>query len=133
MFPKQFLYPCPYADMVPLFARPIPQIRMASHLIMNNIFKNLGHLIKEFNQPWLTPFQSQRSASVSYEKGAPLKNYWRVIEGIMRPVCRPRENQFTIYIVHMTLYAIKCQYLEAPNGLSARLDDPYEGKNMAVE
>ena len=89
MFLKQFPYACPYADIVPLFARPIPQIRMASHFIMNNIFKNLEHLIKEFNQPWLTPFQLQRSASVIYEKGAPLKNYWRVIQGIMRPVCRP--------------------------------------------
>ena len=33
----------------------------------------------------------------------------------------------------MTLHAIKCQYLEAPNGLSARLSGPYEEKNMTVE
>lgn len=41
MFLKRFAYPCQYADMVPLLARPIPQICMARNFTMNNIFETL--------------------------------------------------------------------------------------------
>ena len=86
MFLKRLAYLCRYADMVPLFARPIRC--MASNFIMNNIFENIG--LKEFNQPWLSPFQLQRSTDANHEKGAPLNNCWGFIDGTLRPVSRPQ-------------------------------------------
>ena len=43
MFLKRFAYPCRYLDMVPRFARPIPQICMTTNNIMEHIYTNFGH------------------------------------------------------------------------------------------
>lgn len=76
MFLKWFACPCRYADMEPLFSTTIPQICMASSFIMNNIFEKFRHLLKEFNQPWLILFQSQRFVDAIHENGAHFNNCW---------------------------------------------------------
>ena len=97
---------------------------MTSNFIMNNIFENFE--LKEFNQ-------SQWSADAIHEKVAPLNNCWGFIDGTVRPVCRPQKNQLITYNGDKRIPAIKCQSLVAPNGLIARLNVPYKGKNMTVE
>ena len=55
MFLKRFCYPCRYSDMIPRFARPVPQICMVTNIIMSYIYDNFLHLLSDFNQQWLSP------------------------------------------------------------------------------
>lgn len=51
MFLKRFAY---YVVMLPLFARPIPQLCMAPNEVMNFIHSRWNYLLSILNQPWLS-------------------------------------------------------------------------------
>ena len=51
MLLKRFAYPCRYLDMITRFARPVPQLCMASNLVMDYIYTSWGHLLTDLNQP----------------------------------------------------------------------------------
>ena len=55
IFLKRFAYPCRYSDMVPRFARAVPQLCMISKKVMVFIYNHWNHLLTSFNQPWLSP------------------------------------------------------------------------------
>ena len=50
IFLRRFAYPCRYADMVPMFARPAPQLSMISNTMMDHVYAEYGHLLSTFNQ-----------------------------------------------------------------------------------
>ena len=128
IFLKRFAYPCRYADMLPRFARPVPQLCMISNEIMNFIYETQHHRLRSFDQLWLSPENLQNYADVIHAKGAPLSNCWGFIDGTVRPVSRPGKHQRTIYNGHKRVHAIKFQSIVAPNGLIANLYGPVVGK-----
>ena len=89
IFLKRFAYPCRYADILPRFARPVPQLCMISNEIMNFIYQTQHHRLRSFDQPWLSPENLQNYADIIHAKGAPLNNCWGFIDGTVRPVSRP--------------------------------------------
>ena len=72
MFLKGYAYPWRYLDMITRFARPVPQLCMASNLVMDYIYTAWGRLLTNLNQPWLSPVNLERFANAVFEKGAPL-------------------------------------------------------------
>ena len=50
------------------------------------------------------------------------------MDGTVRPVWRPTNNQKTLFNGHKRIHAIKFQSVIAPNGLTANLHGPVEGK-----
>ena len=128
VFLKRFAYPCRYADMMPRFGRPVPELSMMSNEIMNIVYNAHHHLLSDFNQPWLSPANLQHYANLVHNKGAALRNCWGFVDGTVRPVCRPGENQRVLYNGHKRIHAIKFQSVVAPNGLIANLYGPGEGK-----
>lgn len=128
IFLKRFAYPCRYADMVPLFGRPVPQLSIISNHIMNLIFDNWGHLLNEFNQNWLSPENLKLYSNAIHQKGGALDNCWGFIDGTVRPICRPGEFQRIMYNGHKRVHALKFQSVVAPNGFIANLYGPVEGK-----
>ena len=72
IFLKRFAYPCRYSDMLPRFARPVPQLCMISNQMMNFIYQTQNHRLRSFNQPWLSQANLQNYADVIHAKGAPL-------------------------------------------------------------
>ena len=128
IFLKRFAYPCRYTDMIYRFGRPAPQLCMISNLVMDHIYNNFRHLLDSFNQAWLAPQQLQYFADAIHAKGAPLQNYWGFIDGTVRPICRPQQNQRILYNGHKRVHALKFQSVVTPNGLIANLSGPYEGK-----
>ena len=80
IFLKRFAYPCRYADMqicryadmLPRFARPVPQFCMISNEIMNFIYETQHHRLRSFDQLWLSPENLQNYADVIHAKGTPL-------------------------------------------------------------
>ena len=128
MLLKRFAYPCRYLDMITRFARPVPQLCMASNLVMDYIYIAWGRLLTNLNQPWLSPVNLERFANAVFEKGAPLSNCIGFVDGTVRPVCKPGTNQRLLYNGHKKVHAIKFQSVAVPNGLVANLYGPVEGK-----
>ena len=132
MLLKLYAYPCLYLDMITRFARPVPQLCMASNLVMDYIYRAWGRLLTNLKQPWLSPVNLERFANGVFEKGAPLSNCIGFLDGTVRPVCRPGTNQRLLYNGHKKVHAIKLQSVAVPNGLVANLYGPVEEKGTTV-
>ena len=128
VFLKRFAYPCRYADMISRFGRAVPELSLMSNYVLDFMYTTHGHLLRTFNQAWLSPQQLERYAGIIANKGAPLTNCWGFIDGTVRPVCRPQTNQRVLYNGHKRVHAIKFQSVVAPNGMIANLYGPVEGK-----
>ncbi|XP_071944737.1 uncharacterized protein [Antedon mediterranea] len=125
---KRFAYPCRYIDMVPMFARPIPQLCMITNMALNYIYNGFEHLFSNcFRQPWLSPGNMERFAAAIYDSGAAIDNCWGFVDGTVRPICRPGEHQRIVYNGHKRVHSLKFQSVVTPNGLIANLFGPIEG------
>ena len=78
------------------------------------------------NQQWLSPNNLQIFSDVIHDKGASLENCWRFVNGTVRPIYRPGENQRIMYNGHKKVHAQSFQSVVAPNGLIANLFGPVE-------
>ena len=125
---KRFSYPCRYADMIPRFGRPVAQLSMITNQMMDFIFNEYSHLLADLRQPWLSTHNLSNFAAAIHERGAPLENCWGFIDGTVRPLCRPDQNQRVLYNGHKRVHGIKFQSVVAPNGLIASLFGPVEGR-----
>ena len=125
---KRMAYPCRYADLVPRFGRPVPQLCMITNKVIDFMVDTHGQLLRSLNQSFLSRENLQRYADAIYQKGAALDNCWGFIDGTVRPICRPKQNQRVLYNGHKRVHAIKFQSVVAPNGIIANLFGPVEGR-----
>ncbi|XP_065067584.1 uncharacterized protein LOC135693124 [Rhopilema esculentum] len=125
---KRFAYPCRYMDMIPRFARPVPEICVIFNTLMRMFYEQWGFLLNSFERETLSPVNLQRYADAVHEKGAPLRNCWGFIDGTVRPISRPGINQRVLYNGHKRIHAIKFQSVATPDGLVAFLHGPFEGR-----
>ena len=132
MLLKRFAYPCHYVDLVPRFARPVPQLCIITNHMIDFIFGQWGRLLSDFQQQWLAPVKLQQFADSIHNAGAALSNCWGFVDGTVRPVCRPGKNQRILYNGHKKVHSLKFQSVVATNGLIANLFGPVEGKNTTV-
>lgn len=114
--------------MMPRFARSVPQLSMISNHVMKDIYNRWKHKLIDMQQDWLSPLNLQKYAEAVHQKGAPLQNCWGFIDGTVRPICRPGQNQRVMYNGHKRVHALKFQSVVTPNGLIANLYGPVEGK-----
>ena len=121
-------YPCRYADFVPRFGRPVPQLCMITNKVIDFMVDTHGQLLRSLNQSFLSRENLQRYADAIYQKGAALDNCWGFIDGTVRPICRPKQNQRVLYNGHKRVHAIKFQSVVASNGIIANLFEPVEGR-----
>jgi hypothetical protein len=101
---------------------------MITNTVVDDLYERYSHLFCNFNQPWLSPENLLRYATAIHDKGAALDNCWGFLDGTVRPICRPMQNQGDVYNGHKRLHALKFQSVMAPNGLIANLFGPIEGK-----
>ena len=128
IFLKRFACPCRYSDMLPRFARPVPQLCMIPNQMMDFIYQTHNHRLRSLKQPWLSRASLQNYADIIHAKGAPRQNCWGVIDGMVRAVSRPGKNQRVLCNGHKRVHAMKFQSIAAPNGLIANLYGPVEGR-----
>ena len=114
--------------MVPRFGRSVPELSMISNFVLNWIYNNFSHKLSDFNQDWLAPAKLSEYADAIYQKGVAIDFCWGFVDGTVRPICRPSENQRMVYNGHKRVHAIKFQSVVAPNGLIANLFGPMEGR-----
>jgi len=128
IFLRRFAYPCRYGDLIEKFGRSVPELSMISNHITNLLYNNLAHKLSDFNQIWLSPQKLREYADAISEKGASIDFCWGLVDGTVRPVCRPGRDQRALYNGHKRVHAIKFQSVVAPNGLIANLYGPMEGR-----
>ena len=93
MYLKRFAYPCRYGDLVYHFARPVPEISIITNHIMDLIYGRWHHLLTRYNHDLLSLPKLLQYAEAIEQAGAALNNCWGFVDGTVRPVCRPNENQ----------------------------------------
>ena len=125
---RRLAYPCRYSDMVSRFARPVPVLCMISNVVLNYIYDLHHRRITAWNQAILNPPALQQYADAVSDKGAALRNCFGFVDGTVRPICRPGENQRMVYNGHKRVHALKFQAVALPNGLIGQLFGPV-GKN----
>ena len=125
---KRLAYPCRYLDMVPRFARPVPEICVIYNHVLEFIYNRWGFLLTNFERDILNPENLVNYAAAIHAKGAPLTNCWGFIDGTVRPISRPGNNQRAVYNGHKRVHAIKFQSVATPDGLVSLLAGPFEGK-----
>ena len=130
IFLKSFAYPCRYSDIIQRCGRSVPELCLMSTAILNKIFDGHFRLLRDFQQIWLSPPNLELFSEKVHAKGAALDNCWGLVDGTVRPVCRPTNNQRALFNGHKRIFAIKFQFVVAPNGLIANLYGSVEGKNF---
>ena len=96
--------------------RASPQVpRVVSLLVIAGYFWTTARRVT--SPFWGSHFYANR-------KGAPLENCFGFVDGTVRPICRPNENQSTVYNGHKRVHALKFQSVTIPTGLIANLYGP---------
>ena len=121
---KRFTYPCRYSDMIAQFARPVPVLCMINNFMIDYIFDTHGPKIMQWNDDILNPHLLNVYCNAISAKGSPLDNCFGFVDGTVRPISRPGQNQRVVYNGHKRIHAIKFQSLALPNGIIGNLFGP---------
>ena len=124
MLLRRLSFPCRYGDMIPRFAKPVPIISMVTNTVLDFIYDTHGARITRWNHDILDPNQMEMYAAAITARGAPLQTCFGFIDGTVRPIARPGENQRILYNGHKRVHALKFQSVVLPNGLIANMYGP---------
>ena len=102
-----------FSDMMPRFGRSVSELSLIASEVTDFLFSTHGHLLTDFNQPWLHPDRLQEYADAIHDAGGALENCWGFVDGTVRPICRPGEHQRLMYNGHKRVHAIKFQSVVA--------------------
>ena len=121
---KRLAYPCRYSDMLPRFARPVRLLCMISNTVLDFIFERHGHRILQWNNTVLNLLSLETYSNAITAQGAPLQNCFGFIDGTVRAISKPGENQRLVYNGHKRVHALKFQSLTLPNGIIGNMFGP---------
>ena len=121
---RRAAYPCRYSDLIQRFVRPVPELRMISNLVMDTIYQQHHHRLTQWNNTLLSPALLETYAHAVYQKGSPSSSCFGFIDGTVRPICKPGENQRIVYNGHKRVHALKFQSVALPNGIIASMYGP---------
>lgn len=121
---RRVAYPCRYSDMIPRFGRPVPELSMIFNLVLDTIYIQHNHRITQWNNTLLNPALLETYAQVIHQKGSPLPNCFGFIDGTVRPICRPQNNQRIVYNGHKRVHGLKFQSVVLPSGMIANMYGP---------
>ncbi|CAC5403562.1 unnamed protein product [Mytilus coruscus] len=77
---------------------------------------------------WLSQECLERFAGAVFDRDGPLDSCWGFIDGTVRPICRPQENQRLVFNGHKRSHALKFQSIVTPNGIISNSFGPIEGR-----
>ena len=64
-------------------------------------------------------------------KGPPLNNFFGFIDGTVRPISKPGQNQHVVYNGHKRVHGVKFQSVALPNGIIGNMYGPI-GKGNGI-
>lgn len=125
---RRLAYPNRLDDLSPLFGRTKFELSNIFNTSLDYIYENYSYLLDTLDRPWLSLDQLQVMATAIKNKNSPLENCWGFIDGTVRPICRPSQNQRIVYNGHKRVHGLKFQSIMAPNGIIAHFYGPVEGR-----
>ena len=78
----------------------------------------------EWNDSILDPYSLERYSNAITAKGSPLDNCFGFVDGTVRPISKPGENQRIVYNGHKRVHGIKFQSVAIPKGLIGNMYGP---------
>ena len=125
MLLKRLAYPCCFSDMIETrFGRSVPELCMITNRVMDFIYDTHGHRITQWNLAVLNSGFLEQYAAAIAGKGAALDNCFVFVDGTVRPISKPGEQQRIVYTVHKRVHALKFQSVAIPSGLIANMYGP---------
>ena len=121
---RRFAYPCRLSDLIPRFVRPVPELSMISSLVVDTIYQEHNHRITQWNDILLNLALLETYARAIQQNGNPLHNCFGFIDGTVRPICRPDQNQRIVYNGHKRVHGLKYHSVALPNGMIANMFGP---------
>lgn len=124
---RRLAYPNRLDDLVPIFGRTKSELSYIFNTVLNTVYENHRYRLSDLDQPWLDEPHLQEFAAAIADRGAPLDKCWGFIDGTVRSICRPGENQRLVFSGHKRVHGIKFQSITTPSGMIANLYGPIEG------
>ena len=121
---RRLAFPRRYADMIPIFGRPVPELSLVTNEVIDYIYNAHSHRISEWNETLLSPSKLQLYADAVHRKGAALSNCFGFVDGTVRSICRPKNNQRMVYNGHKRVHSLKFQSVTLPSGIIANMFGP---------
>lgn len=123
---KRLPYPCKYYDIIYRFARLVPELSMLRNVVLDWVFDNHSHRLTSWNQQFLTPTCLGQNAQAIRRMGSPPPNCFGFVDGTVKLISRPCENQRLLYNGHRRVHTLKFQSLVIPNAIISNLFGPSE-------
>ena len=112
---KRFAFTGRFSYVIPVFGRPVPELSTINNTIIDWVFNHHRHRIMDWNPNVLSPIQLENYAKA-------VRNCF--VDGTVRPISRPDENQRVVYNGHKRVHGLKFKSVVIPNGLIAHLYRP---------
>ena len=106
---KRLAFPCRYSDMTPMFGRNMTEMCLIYNKMVDHIYQQHAEKLNDWNQPMLAPGQLQIYADTIHAKGDPLDSCFGFVDGTVRRIARPKNNQRQVYNGHKRVHALKFQ------------------------
>jgi len=109
-----------------IFQKSRSWLRTIFNTVVEFLFQRFQHLVY-WNVRRLSYEQLEEYSNAIARKGG-VDGIWGFIDGTMRAICQPVENQRLYYTGYKRFHAVKYQTILTPDGLISSLAGPYLGK-----
>ena len=91
--------------------------------VLDWVYDNHEHRLTSWNQPVLSSRCLEQYVQAIRRKGSPLYHCFGFVDGTVKPISRPEENQRVVYNGHKRIHSLKFQAIAISNGLIANMYD----------
>jgi hypothetical protein len=125
---RRLAYPCRLEDLEPVLGRTKVEISYIFKHVIDYLYNTHNHLLSDLSRDWLSYEHLRNYAEAVSDRSSPLENCWGFIDGTVRPICRPQQNQKLVFNGHKRVHGPKFQSIVIPNGLISHIYGPIEGR-----
>jgi hypothetical protein len=129
---RRLAYPCRWEDLVPIFGLYIEEMSTLFSWMISHVYENFHYLLESLAR-WKPLFPSFAEACA--EMGSPANlGVFGFVDGTLRQIDRPSARnghgnmQRAAYSGHKKKHGLKFESVSFPNGITAWLKGPYEGR-----
>ena len=97
---RRLSYPNILDDMKPLFNRSKSELSYISNTFLDCLYRTHSSKFSDLDQSRMDEEHLRLYADAITDIGGPLPNCWGFIDGTVRQICRPSENQKLVYSGH---------------------------------
>ena len=115
--------------MIALSGKPVPVLCMINNSMIDYIYQAHSHRILQWNDSILNPYSLEIYSNAITAKGSHLDNCFGFIDGTVRPISKPGQNQRVVGNGHKRVHDVKFQSVALPNGIIGNIYRPIGKRN----